>query len=467
MSAVPQIINYKISASAFNPRIYEGAVTVVHTLKEHQHQAFFVGGCVRDVLMGLRPNEIDIATSATPEEIKKLFKKVILVGERFGVCVINIDGNDYHVSTFREDVDYKDGRHPSKVLFSTPQQDAERRDFTINALFWEPVESKLYDYTGGLNDLHDGVIRAVGDPMLRFQEDRLRILRCARFAAHLGYAIDKVTYDAMSSIEDPVKGVSAERIRDEMDKMLKARNPSIAFELLYQVNALQKIIPELCAAKGVPQPPTYHPEGDVWTHTMIGLDLAAKELGEKDKHTVLLWAILLHDIAKPSTISHPQDENDRIRFNGHDVEGESMARVILERLKFPKKDMDDVCSLIKEHMRYGKAQQMRKGKLRSLMEKEGELFESHIDLNYFDTMASHGDLSNWEYLKGEYELFKEQKSFPKPIVDGRFLMDMGMKPSPKFSLIIDSAREAQLEGDFKDKTGAKKFVKNFVSSLKG
>ncbi len=466
MSAVPQIITYKINASAFYPRIYEGAVSVVNTLKGHQHQAFFVGGCMRDVLMGLRPKEIDIATSATPDQIKKLFKKVILVGEKFGVCIISVDGHDYHVSTFRQDVDYKDGRHPSKVLFSTSQQDAERRDFTINALFWEPVESKLYDYTGGLDDLHDGIIRAVGDPALRFQEDRLRILRCARFAAHLGYAIDKATYDAMIAIEDPMKGVSSERIRDEIDKMLKARNPSIAFELLYQVNTLQKIMPELCATKGVMQPVNYHPEGDVWTHTMLALDIAAKELQDRDQRSVLLWAILLHDIGKPPTIVHPKDPNDRIRFNGHDVEGERMTRQILERLRLPNKDVDAVCSLIRDHMRYGNAEQMRKGKLRSLMEREGELFQSHIDLNYFDVKASHGDLSNYEYLKGEYELYKEQKNFPKPIVDGRFLMEMGMRPSPKFTLIIDSAREAQLEGDFHDKTGAKKFVKNFISSLK-
>ncbi len=466
MSSLPQIINYKINATAFHPRVYDGAVKIVHVLKQHNHQAFFVGGCVRDVLIGLRPKEIDIATGATPEEIKNLFKKVIMVGERFGVCIIHVDGNDYHVSTFREDMDYKDGRHPSKVAFSTPQQDADRRDFTINALFWEPVDSNLYDYVGGLDDLHSGIIRAVGDPLKRFKEDRLRILRCARFAAHLNYAIDSETYDSILKIDDPVKGVSKERIRDELTKSLITKTPSIAFQFLYQVNVLQKIIPELCALKGVEQPEKYHPEGDVWTHTMIALDIAAKELKDLGSRWVLMWAILLHDIGKPATMTLPKDEEDRIRFNGHNVEGEKLARQILEGLKFPKKETDDICALIREHMRYGRSQEMRKGRLKVLMEKEGELFQDHIDLNYFDIKASHGDLSNWEYLNKEYTELKEKNALPKALVDGQLLIELGYKPSPRFSIIIEAAREAQFEGAFSDKDGAIEFVKEFVSSLK-
>ena len=466
MSAMPQIINYKMSASAFDNKIYEGAVSIVHMLKQHNHQAFFVGGCVRDVLIGVRPKEIDIATSATPEDIKKLFNKVVMVGEKFGVSIINVGEKDYHVSTFRKDEDYKDGRHPTGVKFSGPEEDAQRRDFTINALFWEPVDSNLYDYTGGLIDLNNGVIKAVGDPIKRFNEDRLRILRCARFAAHLGFAIDQDTYDAILTIEDPMTGVSQERIKEEFEKIFKVKTPSIAFDFLYELKTLQKIFPEICQMKGVPQPPEFHPEGDVWTHTMLALDLAAKELPEKESKTVLMWAILLHDIAKPTTISHPKKgEKDRIRFNGHDVEGEKMARNILETLRLPNKDIDGVCTIIKNHMRYGKAKEIRKGRLRFLMEQEGDFFQNEIDLNYFDVKASHGDLSNWDYLKSEFEGFKKHSSFPKPMVDGSFLISMGLKPSPNFSSIIQSAREAQLEGLFKDKKGAKDFVKKVISSL--
>ncbi len=465
MSSMPQVINYNINASAFYPSVYEGGVSIAHKLKEKGHQVFFVGGCVRDVLIGIRPKEIDLATSATPDEIKKMFKNVVLVGEKFGVSIINIGDNEYHVSTFREDEAYIDGRHPTGVKFSGPEQDANRRDFTINALFWEPIDSKLYDYTGGLNDLNSGIIRAVGEPLKRFTEDKLRILRCARFAAHLGFAIDRDTYDAITQIKEPVSGVSKERIRDEFEKIFKAKSPSIAFEFLYQLNVLKNIVPELCSMKNVPQPKEYHPEGDVWTHTMLALDLAAKEASEKDSKRLLMWSILLHDVGKPKTITYPKDDKDRIRFNGHDAEGAKFARAILENLRLSNKDTDDICKIIGNHMRYGKASEIRKGRLRFLMEQDGDLFESEMDLNYFDAKASHGDLSNWKYLKSEFEAFKNQKSFPKALVDGAFLISIGMKPSSDFSLIIEKAREAQLEGCFKDEKGAKAFVKKIISSL--
>lgn len=450
-----QVLNYKFDVNAFSADVYSKAIYIIDRLKQNGHVAFFVGGCVRDVLMGIQPKEIDITTSATPELIKTIFDKVYLVGEKFGVCVVNVDGVNFEVATFRKDEAYQDGRHPSRVTFSNPKEDALRRDFTINALFWEPIDSKLYDYVGGLEDLHNGVIKAVGDPFARFEEDRLRIIRGARFISQLNFAIDKDTYDAMFKIKDPIKGISIERLKDELEKILMTQYPSLAIGVLNQIGILNQILPELCATKEVPQPPQYHPEGDVWNHTMIALDLAVKAIPDRDP--VLMWALLLHDVGKPVTISMPKDDKDRIRFNGHDVEGERMTREILTRLRMPNKIIDDVAYIVKDHMRLGKAKDIRKGRLKMIM--SHPVFKRELDMNYLDIMSSHGDLSNWEYLKKEYDEFKKQQHLPKPIVDGDLLIKIGLKPSPLFSQIIDSSYEAQLEGVFNDEDGAKKFIK--------
>jgi poly(A) polymerase len=451
-----QIMNYKFDIHAFPPKLYSKAIIIVDKLKQHGHVAFFVGGCVRDVLMGIKPHEIDITTSATPEIIKSLFEKVYLIGEKFGVCVVNIDGEDFQLATFRKDAPYKDGRHPAYVTFSNPMEDAMRRDFTINALFWEPIDSKLYDYVGGLDDLNDAVIRAVGDPLERFEEDRLRIIRCARFISQLNFGVDKDTYEAMFKIKNPMKGISAERIRDEIEKILMTGSPSVAINVLHEIGVLKKIMPELCKMRNVPQPAEFHPEGDVWTHTMLCLDVAAREI--RDRTPVLMWALLLHDVGKPTTITMPKDDKDRIRFNGHDVEGEKLTWEILTRLRLPKKTIDEVAYIIKNHMRIGKAQEMRKGRLKLVMSEP--TFKDELDMNYVDIMASHKDVENWKFLKKEYEEFKKQQELPHAIVDGTFLIDMGYKPSPSFSDIIEKAYEAQLEGTFADEQGAKKFVKS-------
>jgi len=455
MKSKLQVMNYKFSANAFSPQLYSKAIRIVNTLKQSGHTVFFVGGCIRDVLLGKIPNEIDLTTSATPDEIQKLFDKVHLVGARFGVCVVNMDGSDFEVSTFRKDSSYQDGRRPEYVTFSDPEEDALRRDFTINALFWEPIESKLYDYVDGLTDLHDGIIRAVGDPVERFQEDRLRIIRCARFLSQFNFSIHKDTYEAMYKIQDPLKGISFERLRDEIEKILMTQRPSVAITVLSELNVLNNIMPELCAMKDVPQPPEFHPEGDVWVHTMLCLDIAAKEFNERDN--ILMWAVLLHDVGKPKTITMPKDNADRIRFNGHDVEGEKMSRQILSRLKLSKKEIDAVCYMVKNHIRLGKADEMRKGRLKLMMAKN--VFENELRLCYADIMASHKNLSIYEFLKKEYDEFQKECRLPKAIVDGDFLISLGLTPSPVFNKIIKKAYEAQLEGSFKDAEGAKKFVK--------
>lgn len=453
-----QIIPYKFDIHAFPAEIYSKAVYLVEKIKQNGHAAFFVGGCVRDVLMGIMPLEIDITTSANPDLIKSIFPKVCLVGERFGVSIVNIDGVDFHVATFRKDSSYEDGRHPSHVTFSNPKEDALRRDFTINAMFWEPTDSKLYDYVGGLNDIHDGIIRAVGDPLERFKEDRLRIIRCARFVSQLAFSIDKGTYLAMLSIKDPLKGVSVERFRDEFEKILMSKKPSYAIGLLYDLGILQKMLPELCALKGVLQPKEYHPEGDVWDHTMIALDMAARKIPDKD--IVLMWAVLLHDVGKPSTLTMPKDKNDRIRFNGHDVSGESLTWDILTRLKLPKDLIGNVAYIVKNHMRIGKAREIRSGRLKLIMSHPA--FPRELALNFIDSVASHKDVSNWEFLKSEYEKFQEEKKLPPQIVNGAFLMAMGLSPSPVFSELIEKAYEAQLEGSFNDSEGARAFVNSIM-----
>lgn len=455
MKSKLQVMSYKFSANAFSPQLYSKAIRIVNTLKHSGHTVFFVGGCIRDVLLGKIPDEIDLTTSATPDEIQRLFDKVHLVGARFGVCVVNMDGSDFEVSTFRKDSSYQDGRRPEYVTFSDPEEDALRRDFTINALFWEPIESKLYDYVDGLTDLHDGIIRAVGDPVERFQEDRLRIIRCARFLSQFNFSIHRDTYEAMYKIQDPLKGISAERLRDELEKILMTQRPSVAITVLSELNMLKGIMPELCAMKGVPQPWEFHPEGDVWVHTMLCLDIAAKVFNERDN--ILMWALLLHDVGKPKTITMPKDNTDRIRFNGHDVEGEKMARQILSRLKLPKKEIDAVCYMVKNHIRIGKADEMRKGRLKLMIAKN--TFENELRLCYVDVMASHKELSIYEFLKKEYEEFQNESKLPKAIVDGDFLISLGLTPSPIFNKIIKKAYEAQLEGSFKDAEGAKKFVK--------
>ncbi len=452
-----QVLNYKFGTGAFDIVIYPKAVDVVNILKQNGHTAFFVGGCVRDVLLGSKPKEIDITTSATPEEIQKLFKKTYPVGAKFGVCVVAMGDHNFEVSTFRKDADYEDGRRPSFVTFSDPKEDANRRDFTINSIFWDPIESKLYDYVGGLDDLNAGVIKAVGDPIKRFEEDRLRILRCARFVSQLGFAVDRKTYEALFQIKDPLKGVSPERLRDELEKILMTKKPSIAINLLNDLEILKIILPELSLMKGVPQPKEFH-KYDVWGHTMFALDFAAKEIREEEKTKELMWALLLHDVGKPATITMPKDKDDRIRFNGHDNEGAKQAEAILTRLKLPNKTIKKVCYIVQNHMRVGKADGMRKSRLKMLLSKD--TFKDELNLLYVDIKASHEKMGIYEFLKKEYQAFIAENRLPTAIVDGKFLIEMGYKPSPLFNKIIKKAYEAQLEGSFSDNETAKKFVKS-------
>jgi len=452
-----QVLPYKLGASAFDRVVYPKAVNIINTLKQNGYEALFVGGCVRDVLMGTQPKEIDITTSATPEEIQKLFDKTYPVGAKFGVCVVVMGGHNFEVSTFRKDADYEDGRRPTSVTFSDPKEDAMRRDFTINAIFWDPIESKLYDYADGLSDLNAGVIRAVGDPLARFEEDRLRIFRCVRFLSQFNFSVDRETYEALFKIQDPLKGISPERMRDELEKMLMTNKPSIAMNLLNELGVMKVIMPEVSAMKGVPQPKEFH-KYDVWGHTMFALDIAAKEVKDEDKTKELMWGILLHDVGKPVTITMPVDKDDRIRFNDHDNEGANIAEKILTRLKLPSKTIKHVCYMIKNHMRVGKANEMRKGRLKLLMAKD--TFKDELNMLYADIKASHMKLEVHEFLKQEYKEFVDENKLPPAIVDGNFLIGMGFKPSPLFNKIIKKAYEAQLEGSFSDKESAKRFVKS-------
>jgi tRNA nucleotidyltransferase/poly(A) polymerase len=455
-----QVIPYKFGVDAFPVKLYERAVSIVHKLKENGFYAYFVGGAIRDVLMGKKPEEIDIATNALPKDITKIFDKVSLVGAKFGVVKVHIDDDSFEVTTFRTDIDYKDGRHPEKISYTDPEQDSKRRDFTINAIFWEPIESKLYDYVGGLLDINNSVIKTVGDPVKRFNEDKLRILRCARFISQLSFNVDINIVNALSNLKDPFKSISMERVRDEFNKALLTKHPSYMFIFLQQFNFLKLLLPEISEMIGVPQPKEYHPEGDVWTHTLLGLELAANSFENIDLE--LMWAILLHDVGKPKVVFIPKPgTEDRIRFNKHDVESEKMAVDILTRFKMSNKFIKNVSFLVKNHMRIGSAFKMKKSKLKILMSDPN--FENLMKLVYADVMSSHTDLKIYDFLKQEYENFKNEKKLPKAIVDGNFLINMGFLPSPQFSKIIEKSYEDQLDGVFKDEKEAKKYIKKKFS----
>ncbi|MBN1114304.1 MAG: CCA tRNA nucleotidyltransferase [Oligoflexia bacterium] len=448
-------MDIKIDAGMFPEGLYRGALHIVKRLRDSGYEAFFVGGAVRDVLMGRIPSEIDIATGATPEDIKGLFEKVYQVGAKFGVSVISVSGINYEAATYRHDDVYSDCRHPDSVVFSDITQDALRRDFTINALYWDPVGGDLMDFSEGIRDIGLGVIRTVGDAWARFNEDRLRIIRAIRFSCQLGFKIDPAVYDSIKRINKPFTGISIERIRDEIERILLSDDPARGISLMDEAGLLKEILPELCFLKGVMQPPEFHPEGDVWEHTINALEIAAKKVEQRGR--VLMWSVLLHDIAKPVCVSYPADDNDRIRFNKHDVVGEKMVRDILSRLKLPVRIIESVAYVVKDHMRIGVARNIRKGRLRLMMAREE--FPDELSLNYIDSMASHGDLGVWHMLSAEYREFIERNMLPDKLVTGTLLIGMGYSPSELFSEIIRESFEAQLEGSFNDVEGAKNYVK--------
>src|SRR5213082_3841452 len=387
-----------------NPSSMENtARKVAARLREQGHIAYFAGGCVRDVVRGLTPKDYDIATDARPETVQALFPRTYAVGAHFGVIIVLEDGFQFEVATFRSDDAYVDGRHPSAVHFSSPEADAKRRDFTINGMFYDPVAGEVIDLVGGRADIAAKLVRAIGDPAKRFAEDRLRMLRAVRFAAVLDYQIDKGTWDALTSNAPSINQISAERIREELVRIFLSPNRVRGWDLLDASGLMGAILPEVEAMKGCEQPPQFHPEGDVFKHTRIMLDLLPKEAS-----LALVFSVLFHDIGKPPTSS--VDESGRIRFNGHDRIGAEMTEAVMQRLRFSRVEIDSTVEAVRQHMVFKDVPNMRVAKLKRFMARP--TFPDELELHRVDCESSHGMLDNYEFLKRKREEFANE-----PIID--------------------------------------------------
>lgn len=433
-----------------NPK-YVAAREIVLVLRAAGHQAYFAGGCVRDLLLGLDPKDFDVATSAVPDIVQKIFPKTLAVGAHFGVILVCAEGGiTTEVATFRHDGAYSDGRRPDAVRFSTDaREDVLRRDFTINGMLLDPVvfeetgdaSAATLDYVGGRDDLAAKVLRAIGEPSLRFTEDKLRMLRAVRFAARLYLKIEPRTMAAIRNAATQIGQVSSERIRDELTLMLTEGHARRAFELLDATGLLQQIMPEATRMHGVQQPPQFHPEGDVWTHTMLLLEKLPPGAS-----ATLAWGALLHDIGKPATYRapNPNDANDRIRFNGHVEVGVRIAEEILGRLRFSNEDTAQIVALVKNHMRFGDVLEMRQSTLKRFLRLPG--FDEHLALHWLDCSSCHGNLTLYDFAKQQYESAPAEQIQPKLLVTGRDLIAAGYRPSPQFKAMLEAAEDAQLEG---------------------
>jgi poly(A) polymerase len=426
------------------------AERIVLQLRAAGHEAYFAGGCVRDILLGVPPKDFDVATSAHPDAVLALFPRTFAVGAHFGVVLVcdDVDGQEFvtEVATYRSDVAYLDGRHPTEVRFSSSaQEDVLRRDFTINGMMFDPVlhrqtcnlTSAVLDYVGGKNDLRDGIISAIGEPHRRFEEDKLRMLRAVRFAARFDFTIEAETERAIRQLASGIAQVSRERIRDELTRMLTEGHARRAFELLDRTGLLKEVLPEITKLRGVAQPPEYHPEGDVWIHTLLLLEKLPAGASP-----TLAWGALLHDVGKPATFSHKPP--DRIRFNGHVEVGVRIAHEILRRLRFSNEDCAQILALVENHMRFGDIEKMKESTLKRFFRLPH--FDEHLELHRIDSLSSHGDLSLWEFAKRRREELPDEVVRPPLLVTGRDLITAGYTPGPRFKEMLAMAEDAQLEG---------------------
>jgi putative nucleotidyltransferase with HDIG domain len=415
------------------------AVSIVRRLAEAGHQAVFAGGCVRDHLMGKEPKDYDIATSARPEEVQRLFPKTFAVGAHFGVILVREGEHSFEIATFRNDGEYTDGRRPESVSFTTAEQDAHRRDFTVNGLFYDPVKDEVLDYVGGRDDLARQVLRAIGDPRKRFEEDQLRLMRAVRFATVLGFEIEAGTWAAVVEMAPKIKSISAERIREELSRILLHPNRVRGFDLLVSSGLMAAVLPEILVLQGCEQPPQFHPEGDVFVHTRIMLGLLPAQVSLS-----LVWSVLLHDIAKPATFT--QDPDGRIRFNGHDKLGAEMSEEILRRLKYPNDVIEPTVEAVANHMVFKDVQKMRISRLKRFMARPG--FEDEMELHRVDCQSSNGFSDNYDFIRMKQEEFGHDPLplIPKPLINGHELMKLGIPKGPQVGELLTAVQNLQLEG---------------------
>ncbi len=453
------------------------AISIIRTLREHGHKAYLVGGCVRDILLGREPADYDVSTDATPDQVMRIFPKTWAVGAQFGVVLVPMDDQisrypDFQISssgvtpaeadklanrahaievaTFRSDGLYTDGRHPDQVTFSKEaKEDVQRRDFTINGLLLDPMTDEVLDYVGGQDDLRNHIIRTIGAPERRFGEDKLRMLRAIRFAARFEYEIDEQTFAAIQRLAPQIDQVSRERVRDELTKMLTEGHARRAFELLDSSGLLHEVLPEIEKMKGVEQPPQYHPEGDVWVHTLMLLE----QLKAGCPRT-LAWGALLHDVGKPPTF---RVAPDRIRFDDHVDVGEAIATDICHRLRMSNDDTEQIVALVGNHMRFGDTFKMKPSTLKRFLRLP--LFEEHLEMHRMDCLASHGNLAVHQFLVQKLADTPASEIRPQPLVTGHDLIEMGHPPGPRFREILTTIEDLQLEGRLTTREQALDYVR--------
>jgi putative nucleotidyltransferase with HDIG domain len=453
----------------------ETAIGVVRRLKEKGFKALFAGGCVRDMLMGIAPEDYDIATDARPDDIINIFRRTVPVGVNYGVVIVMEKDFEFEVATFRSDGTYSDGRHPDTVTFCDARGDALRRDFTINGMFYDPIEEKHFDYVEGEKDLKAKLVRAIGDPFDRFNEDRLRMIRAVRFTCRFNFKLDDKTAEAIKKHCDKILTVSMERIRDELRKILTGPNPHMGIKMLDDLNLLGEMLPEVTAMKGVKQPENFHPEGDVFIHTILTLaklDEDRKSEAIRDEHHLrssdldrknlfnsweLAMAVLLHDIGKPVTF----EIADRIRFNNHDNVGAKMAEKICDRLRMSNAEKERIAWLVKMHLYLRHAQEMRISKLKRLFAHEG--YPELAELYKVDSLASTANLDDYNFCQNMFGQLEEEEIKPEPLITGNDLIALGLKPGPIFSKILDTIKDEQLEQKITTKEEALKKAKELVT----
>src|SRR5882762_4313452 len=428
------------------------AISVIRTLRDAGFPAFLVGGCVRDVILGREPSDYDVTTRAKPEEVMSLFPETYAVGAQFGVVLVPSPDKTWtvEVATFRSDESYSDGRRPDSVRYSQDaREDVERRDFTINGLLLDPLSDEVLDYVGGRRDIEARIVRTIGDPERRFTEDKLRLLRAVRFAARLGYEIEPTTFSAIPKLAPQIRQVSRERVADELSKMLTEGRARKAFELLDATSLLPEVLPEISAMKGVAQPPQYHPEGDVWQHTLLLLENLPQPCSRTQA-----WGALLHDVGKPPTF---RVAPDRIRFDGHVEVGVKMAEEICRRLHFSNADAEQVLALIQQHMRFGDLQRMKESTLKKFLRLPK--FEEHIEQHRLDCLASHGDLTLYEFARKRMAETPPEVLRPSPLLRGGDLIAQGYTPGPRFKEILTAVEDAQLDGRLQSREPALAWVR--------
>jgi poly(A) polymerase len=452
------------------------AISIIRTLREHGHQAYLVGGCVRDLLLGREPADYDVATSVTPNEVMRIFPETYAVGAQFGVVLIPLPAGDVasnvstydlqnirrdvacyvsskshavEVATFRSDIGYSDGRHPDEVRFTqTPQEDVARRDFTINGMMLDPITNEVLDFVGGRRDLEARIIRAIGEPEQRFAEDKLRMLRAVRFAARFDYAIEPKTLSAIQKLAPQVRRVSRERVRDELTKMLTEGHARRAFLLLDESGLLHEVLPEIEAMKGVEQPPEFHPEGDVFVHTLLMLDKLPNPCS-----STLAWGTLLHDVGKPPTF---RVAPDRIRFDNHVNVGVKMAEEICRRLHFSNNETEQILALVDNHMKFGQAGRMSESTFKRFVRMPK--FEEHLELHRLDCESSFRNLASYNFVREKIASMPPEAMRPKLLISGEDLIANGYLPGPRFKEILSAVEDGQLEGRLQSKESAMEFV---------